>query len=59
LRKSEEEFGWSRRFKLAIVDVNEDSRKDNLFTETVAVNRGYNVKIFDNENDAKEWLLQS
>jgi hypothetical protein len=59
LAESPEEFGWSRHFKLTVVDVNEDSRKDNLFTETVAVNRGYNVKIFDNENDAKEWLLQS
>jgi hypothetical protein len=52
IASSPEEFGWSRKFKLAIVDVNNESRQDNLFAETVAVNRGYNVKIFDNEKDA-------
>ena len=52
-----EEFGWSRCFRLAIVDLNEVSRQNNLFTETVAVNRGYQVFIFDNEQHAKDWLL--
>jgi hypothetical protein len=51
------EFGWSRHFHLAIVDHNVVSRQNNLFTETVAVNRGYQVSIFDNEQHAKEWLL--
>lgn len=50
-------FGWSKYFHLAIVDLNEVSRDQNLFTETVAVNRGYTIKIFDNEQDAGEWLL--
>ena len=53
------EFGWSRSFSLAIVNTNEDSRKDNLFTEYVAINRGYNMKVFDNEQDATIWLLDS
>ena len=52
-----EEFGWSKRFRLALVDCNEASRKDNLFTETVAVNRFYSLLVFDNEQDAKGWLL--
>ena len=41
-----EKFGWSRGFKLAVVTKDEYSMKANLFTETVAVNRGFNVKIF-------------
>jgi len=41
-----EELGWNRKVKLAFVELNEDSFKDNSFTETTAVNRGYQVKIF-------------
>ena len=54
-----EKFGWRRSFKLAVVTSDEESRKANLFTETVAVNRGFDVKIFDNEQNAKIWLLDS
>jgi hypothetical protein len=56
---SPEEFGWDRKFKLALVDLNEESRIQNLFTENVAVNRGYNIKVFDNETSAIDWLLTS
>ena len=59
IAKSPEEFGWSRSFKLAFVDLNEESRQVNLFAETVAVNRGYWIKVFDNELDAKVWMLES
>lgn len=50
-------FGWSRRFKLALADMNEESRQDILFVEDVAVSSGYQVKVFDNEQKAKAWLL--
>ena len=53
-----EKYGWSRSLKLAVVTKDEYSRKANLFTETVAVNRGFDVKIFDNEQDAETWLLE-
>ena len=56
---SPQSFGWDWRLKVAFVDLNEESRQDNLFTETVAVNRGYRAKIFDNEEDAKAWLFNS
>ena len=59
IAQSPESFGWDWRFKVAFVDLNEESRQDNLFTETVAVNRGYRAKIFDNEDDAKTWLFDS
>jgi hypothetical protein len=52
-----EEFGWSHAFKLAVVDLNKESLEDNLFAETVAVNRAYQVMVFDNEADATDWLL--
>ena len=52
------DHGWSRKFKLAVVALGE-SWKSNLFAETVADNRGYTLKVFDNEQDAKTWLLES
>ena len=52
-------LGWSRMFRVAAVTMDEYSMESYLFIETVAVNRGYNVKIFDNEQDAKTWLLES
>ena len=41
---------------IAYVDVNTEG---NLmrFAETVAVNRGFDVKVFDNEKEAEIWLL--
>ncbi|MGD8777674.1 MAG: hypothetical protein PVH88_01795 [Ignavibacteria bacterium] len=55
---SPESFGWSRKFKLALVDLNEETRKELLFAETIAYNRGYTLKIFANENEALAWLLE-
>ena len=53
------EFGWSRDFSLALVYTNEDSLRDKFFTELVANSRGYTMKIFNNEQDASVWLLNS
>jgi len=50
--------GWSRKYKVAIVALR-SSFSSNLFSETVLVNRGYDVKMFDNEKDAKTWLFES
>lgn len=52
-----EALGWSRDIKLALVDMNEDSKEDSLFSETVAVNRAYQMGVFDTEAEAKDWLL--
>ena len=54
---SSEEYGWSREFKLAFVNLNAESLEDSYFTETVAVNRAYSMNVFDNEEEAKDWLL--
>jgi hypothetical protein len=50
-------FGWSKRFKLALVNMHEESRQDVLFVEDVAVSSGYQVRIFDDEQEAEAWLL--
>ena len=52
-----EEFGWSRDIKVALVDENPESQEDSLFSETVAVNRAYNTRVFEDETEARDWLL--
>ena len=54
-----ERFGWDRRFKLATVHLHEERFQDGLFVETVALNRGFRVKMFEDEEKAKSWLLAS
>ena len=51
------EIGRDLSFKLAVVQLHEKRLKGSLFAEKVAVNRGVHVKVFDNEREAKEWLL--
>jgi predicted fused transcriptional regulator/phosphomethylpyrimidine kinase len=50
-------FGWSKHFKVALVELNEESRQDMFFAEDVAVSSGYRVRIFDSEQEAEAWLL--
>ena len=50
-------YGFHHGFRLAFVDLNAESYRDSLFTETVAVNRSYSMRVFDKEQDAREWLL--
>ncbi len=53
-----DKHGWTRKLRLAVVALGE-SWRSNLFAETVADNRGYTIKVFDNEQDAKTWLFES
>jgi hypothetical protein len=59
LSLSPEKYGWSRKYKTAVVYVHKKATQDYKFGETVAVNNGYNSKLFDNENDAIKWLFKS
>jgi hypothetical protein len=52
-----EKYGWKHDIKLAFVDLNSESIDDVRFMETVAFNRAYRVRVFDNEADASQWLL--
>ena len=49
-------YGWSREFKLAVVDTNRETVADTRFVETVAVNRVFNVRTFATEEQAAQWL---
>lgn len=51
------ETGLPKSTRFAVVDMNEDSREGNLFSETVATNRGYVGRVFANEDAALAWLL--
>ena len=47
------------RYKLKVAYVNRPERVDpNGFGEMVARNRGVNVRVFTNVEDAEEWLLK-
>lgn len=49
-------FGWKPHWKVALVYHYQERFESNLFTENVAVNRGFRVKAFTNESDAETWL---
>ncbi len=49
-------YTWDRGFKLAFVDLNEESRSDNEFAALVARNRGWIARVFCHESEAIEWL---
>lgn len=58
LGENPEEFGLGRNFRIALIDLNEESREMNRFAETVAHNRGFSIaKVFDNEREGAEWLI--
>ncbi len=50
---------WGLDFRLAVVYTHKERFIDALFVEKVAINRGYRVKMFENEKEAKTWLLRS
>ena len=50
------QYGWSRKFQMAFVDLNRDSITDSRFVETLALNRVFNVRVFADEANARRWL---
>jgi len=50
-------FGYTRAMKVAIVYPSEERYTSGRFAEDVAVNRGWRVKVFRDERDAKLWLI--
>lgn len=52
-----ESLGFNHRYKVALVYTYQERFDSNLFSETVAVNRGFKVKAFIDESDAQNWLL--
>jgi hypothetical protein len=50
-------LGLTHDFRIAWVELNEESFDSSYFAETVLVNRGMPVRLFTEESQAKEWLL--
>jgi hypothetical protein len=57
LGEKAEQFGWGRGFKIAAVYSDKEAHEVMVFAETVTVNRGYNVGVFNDEAEAVKWLL--
>lgn len=51
-----EDCGVQRGWVIAFVNIDPDSYQDIKFAETVAVNRGFTVKVFNNTDKARMWL---
>ena len=50
------ECGVQRSWRIAFVNLDKNSYEEIEFGETIAVNRGFAVKIFPNEEAARTWL---
>jgi hypothetical protein len=50
-------FGWERNFHIAIAFTDKERFESQLFTETVMVNRYYDIKAFMDVDEAKAWLV--
>ena len=51
--------GVQRGWTIAFANLDENSFEDVRFAETVAVNRGFKVGVFQSEDRALSWLLKS
>ncbi len=51
-------FGWKHAFRLALVYPDRVVFESNRLTETILTNRGYQIKVFTEEEGALHWLLK-
>lgn len=56
---SMEQLGVPKEWKMAYVNLDPESHKAVLFSETIAVRKGYQARVFDNEQEACDWLNSS
>ena len=54
-----QELNIDQRYRIAWVELDEDSRDVLSFMQIVLANRGLPGLLFDTEEDAREWLLGS
>ena len=59
LGEKADDYGWGRGLMIAAVYANGKSRQIMRFSETVTANRGFQVRVFANENEAVHWLRSS
>ena len=51
-------FGVQRKWKIAFVNLDQVSFPEVKVAEMIAINRGFNIRIFPEENNARSWLLE-
>lgn len=59
INSSLEECGIQREWKIAFVNLDQDSFQEVKFAETVAVNRGFNVSVFNKQENALKWISKT
>ena len=57
LAKMLEEEGFSKKHRLALVDLNPDTYNSTYQAETVLFYHFFNARLFQEEEEAKQWLL--
>lgn len=51
-----EELGVPKAWKMAYVNLDPKSRQALQFSETMAARKGFQARVFDNEQEAHDWL---
>ncbi|MDT8323711.1 MAG: hypothetical protein RRA94_06355 [Bacteroidota bacterium] len=51
-------FGWKHAFRLALVYPEPEVFESNRLTETILTNRGYQIRVFSEEEEALRWLMK-
>lgn len=51
------QLGWVRTVRIAVVRLEGTPLEQLRAVETVAVNRGFPLRVFTEESDARQWLL--
>lgn len=51
-------YGISRHWKIAYVNADPTCREDLMFMMAVADNKGFSVRLFDDEARARKWLAR-
>lgn len=59
INSSLDECGVQRVWKIAFVNLDQASFPDVKFAEMIAVNRGFDLAVFDSEESARRWLMAS
>ncbi|MEJ2492401.1 MAG: hypothetical protein P8Y84_12430 [Desulfuromonadales bacterium] len=57
INQSLAEYGVQRDWKIAFVNLDQASFSEVKVAEMIAVNRGFNLGVFPNEETARKWLL--
>lgn len=58
LADNPQQIGWTKEHKVALVDGSGAQFEDWKTVETVAINRGFNVRAFETTGAAEDWLLE-